>query len=184
MSLPGKRALVVALTLLAVLAVGAGCGEEEHKSEVPEGEPVELGEVAYNVQITRFLNASDPEDREYLQGQQVPPPNSEDSYLAVFIEVENKGDEDATLPTEADLHVVDTTEQKFAPLAPTNNFMLELGARVGAGEELPQPDTAAASGSTQGLIILFLVPADIGENRPLELDIGAGGEEGRIELDI
>jgi hypothetical protein len=183
MSLRRTRALAVALSL-AALMLAAGCGEEEHKSEVVEGEHLELGEVTYNVQITRFLNPSDPEDGQYLQGQQVPPPKPEDSYLAVFIEVENEGDEEATLPAEADLDVVDTTEQTYPPLAPTNIFMLDLGGKVGAGEGLPEPDTAAASGSTEGLIILFLVPAKIGANRPLELEIGAGGEEGKIELDI
>ena len=184
MSLRRKRTIVAALSLALAVAVGAGCGEEEHKSEVPEGEPLELGEVSYNVQITRFLNPSDPEDGEYLQGQQVPPPRAEDSYLGVFIEIENAGDEEATLPTEANLDVVDTTEQKYAPLAPTNTFMLDMGGKIGAGEELPRSDTAAAAGPTQGLIILFLVPAGIGANRPLELEIAAGGEEGKIELDI
>jgi len=183
MSLRRKRALAVALSLAALL-VAAGCGEEEHKSEVVEGEPIELGEVEYNVQITRFLNPSDPEDGEYLEGQQVPPPKPADSYLAVFIDVENKGDEEATLPAAADLHVVDTTGENYPPLTPTNVFMLDLGGKIGAGEELPEPDTAAASGATEGLIILFLVPAGIGANRPLELEIGAGGEEAKIELDI
>jgi hypothetical protein len=183
MSLRRKRALAVALSL-AALMVAAGCGESEHESEVVEGEPIELGEVSYNVQITRFLNPSDPEDGQYLQGQQIPPPKPEDSYLAVFIETENEGDTDATLPAEADLDVVDTTEATYPPLAPTNVFMLDLGGKIGSGEELPAPDTAAASGATEGLIILFLVPANIGANRPLELEIAAGGEEGKIELDI
>src|SRR5687768_296329 len=115
MSLPRKRAVAVALSL-AALMVAAGCGESEHESEVVEGEPVELGEVSYNVQITRFLNPSDPEDGQYLQGQQIPPPKPEDSYLAVFIEVDNEGDTDATLPAEADLDVVDTTEATYPPL--------------------------------------------------------------------
>jgi len=178
-----QRALAVVLSLAALLVV-AGCGEDENKTEVPEGEPLELGEVEYNVQLTRFLNPSDKEDGQYLQGQQVPPPRTEDSYLGVFIEVENDGDEEATLPAAANLAVVDTTDQSFAPLTPTNIFMLDLGAKIGAGDELPEPDTAAASGATQGLIILFLVPANIGANRPLELDIGAGGEEGKVVLDI
>jgi hypothetical protein len=183
MSLRRKRALAVVLSLAALMVV-AGCGEDEDKTEVVEGEPLELGEVEYNVQLTRFLNPNDKEDGQYLQGQQVPPPKPEDSYLAVFIESENKGDEEATLPAAADLDVVDTTDQSFAPLAPTNIFMLDLGAKIGAGDELPEPDTAAASGATQGLIILFLVPANIGANRPLELEIAAGGEEAKVELDI
>jgi hypothetical protein len=182
MSLRRKRALAIALSLAAALLVGAGCGEE-HKSEVVEGEHLELGDVAYNVQITRFLNPDDPEDREYLQGQKLPPPEGE-AFLAIFIEVENHGDEGATLPTPEELKVTDTTGTAYPPLPNDNIFALDLGGEIGAGEALPEGDTAAAAGPTQGSIILFSVPADIGTNRPLELDIAAGGEEGKIELDI
>ena len=92
MSLRRKRALAVVLSLAALVVV-AGCGEDEDKTEVPEGEPLELGEVEYNVQLTRFLNPSDREDGQYLQGQQVPPPSPEDSNLGDFIEEDNNGDE-------------------------------------------------------------------------------------------
>jgi hypothetical protein len=182
MSVRRKRALVVALSFAAVLLLGAGCGEE-HETEVVEGEPLELGDVEYNVQITRFLNPDDREDREYLEGQDVPPPEGQ-SYLAVFIEVNNDGDETATLPGEGDLKVVDTTGAEYEPLPDSNIFALELGSELGSGEELPEDDTAAAAGPTQGSIILFLVPASIGANRPLELEVTADGEEGKIELDI
>ena len=184
MSLRRQRSVLALLCLAAVVAVGAGCGEDENKSEVPEGEPIELGDVEYNVQLTRFLNPSDDEDSQYLQGQQVPLPKPEDVYLAVFIEIDNRGDEDATLPAQTELEVVDTTDQRYSPLSPTNEFMLDLGGTIGSHEELPQPDTAAAAGPTQGLIILFVVPSNIGANRPLELELTAGGEEGKIELDI
>jgi hypothetical protein len=182
MSVRRKRALVVTLSFAAVLLVGAGCGEE-HKTEVAEGEPLELGDVEYNVQITRFLNPDDREDREYLEGQDVPPPEGQ-SYLAVFIEIENHGDQTVTLPSEGDLKVVDTTDAEYEPLPDSNIFALELGSELGPGEALPADDTAAAAGPTQGSIVLFLVPAGIGANRPLELEITADGEEGKIELDI
>jgi hypothetical protein len=178
-----QRILAIALSLAAALLVAAGCGEEEHKSEVPEGEPLELGDVEYNVQITRFLNPDDREDREYLEGQKVPPPPGE-SYLAVFTEVENTGGETATLPTAEELKVRDTTGDEYTPLPDTNIFMLDLGGELGAGNELPEDDTAASAGPTQGSIILFTVPANIGGNRPLKLEFATGGEEGKIELDI
>ena len=182
MSLRRKRALAIALSLAAAALVGAGCGEE-HETEVVEGEPLELGEVEYNVQITRFLNPDDKEDSEYVEGQKVPPPPGQ-SFLAVFIEVSNDGDETAELPAASELKVTDTTGAPYSPLPVTNIFALEVGGELGAGEELPAEDTAADAGPTQGSIILFLVPADIGANRPLELDIAAEGHEGKIELDI
>jgi hypothetical protein len=174
--------LAIALSLAVVLVGAAGCGEEE-KKDVVEGEPLELSDLKLNVQITRFLNPSDREDGNYLAGQQVPPPAGQE-YLGVFIEIDNEGSEDARLPTAADLSVVDTTGQAYEALDSDSPFALDLGGNIDAHSEVPAPDTPAASGPTQGSIVLFLVPANVGENRPLELEISYQGEDGTIELDI
>jgi hypothetical protein len=182
---PGRGrtgALAIALSLAVVLVGAAGCGEEE-KKDVVEGEPLELSDLKLNVQITRFLNPSDREDGDYLAGQQVPPPAGQE-YLGVFIEIDNEGSEDARLPTAADLRVVDTTGQAYEALDSDSPFALDLGGNIDAHSEVPAPDTPAASGPTQGSIVLFLVPANVGENRPLELEISYQGEDGTIELDI
>lgn len=177
-----KGALVLALAALGLVAA-TGCGEEE-TTHVVEGEPLELGELAINVQLTRLLNPDDREDKEYLQGQQVPPPIGQD-YLAVFLEVKNESDEEQRLPAADELHVVDTTGATFTPLPSNTVFALDLGSTLGPDEDLPLKDTAAQSGPTQGLIVLFLVDDDVGENRPLELEFLEGDEvEGTIELDI
>jgi hypothetical protein len=172
----------VALSLAAILAGVAGCGEEESK-EVVEGEPLELGELRFNVQLTRFLNPTDREDGDYLEGQQVPPPEGQE-YLGVFIEIENEGDAAERLPTAADLSVTDISGQAFEAVESDSPFALELGGNIDPNSEVPAPDTPAASGPTQGSIVLFLVPDGIGENRPLELEIVHRGEDGTIELDI
>lgn len=182
---PGRGrtgALAIALSLAVVLVGAAGCGEEA-KKDVVEGEPLELGDLRINVQITRFLNHNDREDGDYLEGQQVPPPAGQD-YLGVFIEIDNEGSEDARLPTAADLSVVDTTGQAYEALESDSPFALELGGNIDAHSEVPAPDTPAANGPTQGSIVLFMVSSNIGENRPLELEISSGGEDGTIELDI
>jgi hypothetical protein len=182
---PGRGrtgALAIALSLAVVLVGAAGCGEEA-KKDVVEGEPLELGDLRINVQITRFLNHNDREDGDYLEGQQVPPPAGQD-YLGVFIEIDNEGSEDARLPTAADLSVVDTTGQAYEALESDSPFALELGGTIDGHSAVPAPDTPAANGPTQGSIVLFMVPSNIGENRPLELEISSGGEDGTIELDI
>jgi hypothetical protein len=182
---PGRGrtgALAVALSLAVALVGAVGCGEEETK-HVVEGEPLELDELKVNVQITRFLNPSDPEDTDYLTGQQLPPPAGQD-YLGVFIEIDNEGDEAARLPTAADLSVVDTTGQAYEALESESPFALDFGGEIDAHSEVPAPDTPAASGPTQGSIVLFLVPSTIGESRPLELEVSYRGEDGTIELDI
>jgi hypothetical protein len=182
MSRGRKRALATAAAILVLCVGAAGCGEEE-ETEVVEGEPVVLGDLHFNVQLTRFLNPSDREDGEYLEGQEVPPPPGQ-AYLAVFMEVENEGDEAAELPTRSEMDVVDTTHAVYKPLASDSVFALPLGRTVPAGAEIPLPDTAAASGPIQGSMVLFLVDLSVSENRPLELEIKGDGEEGRVELDI
>lgn len=178
-----KGALVLALTAALGLVAATGCGEEE-TSEVVEGEPLELGELAINVQLTRFLNPDDLEDREYLQGQRVPPPQGKD-YLAVFMEIENESDETQRIPSADEIHVVDTTGASYEPLPSDTVFTLDLGGTLGPHEELPLEDTAAQSGPTQGSIVLFLVDTSAEQNRPLELEFLDGDRvEGKIELDI
>jgi hypothetical protein len=176
-----SRACILALAAAAAIAIGA-CGEEEAESTVVEGEPLELGELRFNVQLTRFLNPDDTEDAEYLRELPAPPPGED--YLAVFMDVENEGDEDAELPAAADVSVEDTTGSSAEPVETESLFALQLGETIPAGGELPEADTAASSGPVQGAFLLFLVPEAVTENRPLELQIGSHGEEGVIELDL
>jgi hypothetical protein len=176
--------LRAALALAAVLATGglasSGCGEDEEELDVAEGEPVELGDVSYNVQITRLLNPNDREDSAYLEGE--PEPNPGQAYLGVFMTVENEGDEPAQVPARFD--VLDTRDNTYESVETDNPFALVLGSEVGPGEELPAPDTPAASGPIKGAMVLFLLPEGVGENRPLELEIPAPEATGRVELDI
>jgi hypothetical protein len=178
----GAERAVLAVAATAALALGiAACGEE-HESTVVEGEPLELGELSFNVQLTRFLNPDDTEDAEYLQGLAQPPPGED--LLAVFMDVENEGDEATTLPDESEVEVEDTTGTTAEPVDTESLFALHLGETIPAGAELPEADSAAASGPVQGSFLLFLVPEGITENRPLELKIRSHGEEGAIELDL
>ena len=68
MRIGGKQALALALAcVLSALGVAA-CGNDEDDVTVKEGEAVKLGDLLYNVQITRFLNPNDSEDASYLEG--------------------------------------------------------------------------------------------------------------------
>jgi hypothetical protein len=178
-----RRELRRALALTAAAATAAlpatGCGEEEELNVV-EGEPVELGELRYNVQITRFLNPRDPEDIAYLEGE--PDPAEDESYLGVFMTVENEGEEAVEVPSA--FEVLDTRGEAFESLDSESPYALELGARLGPDEELPAPDTPAASGPIKGAMLLFLVDEGVTENRPLELEIRSQAGDGTVELDI
>jgi hypothetical protein len=175
--------LIGSLAVAAVVGIAslaaAGCGEEE-ELDVIEGEPVELGEVRYNVQITRFLNPDDPEDAAYLEGE--PDPPSGKAYLAVFMTVENEGDESVKIPEH--FEVLDTRDGVYEPVESESPFALAPGTTLGPGAELPAPDTPASSGPIKGAMVLFLVDEFVTENRPLELEIPTAAGDGRVELDI
>jgi hypothetical protein len=176
----GRSRLGLAAVLLVAITLFAACGEEE-ELDVVEGEPVELGELLYNVQITRFLNPNDPEDAAYLRGQ--PGARPDQDYLAVFMTVENEGDSTAELPDE--MTIRDTRDNTYEPVDSTAEYALELGAPVGAGDEVPAPDTPAASGPIAGAMVLFLVDRAVTENRPIELEIPSQTDtEALVELDI
>jgi hypothetical protein len=175
------RRLLSFVAVSATLALGAGCGEEE-SLEVEEGEPVELGELSYNVQLTRFLNPAVSEDEAYLHGQPEAPAGQ--SYLAVFMLIENEGDEPGPVDP-GEMRIVDTRDSSFEPVESTSEYALQPGATVPADGELPEPGSIAASGPIQGSMVLFLVREEITENRPVELEIpGPTGETGLVELDI
>ena len=172
-----------ALQLCALLAAGAllaACGEEQ-EHEVIEGEPVEVGELSYNVQITRFLNNEDAEDQAYLSDQPAAPAGQ--AYLGVFMQIENLGDSDERVPT--DLELVDSRGNAYEPVPSDSPFALQPGTSIPPGGELPAPDTAAASGPIKGALLLFLVDEGISETRPVDLEIPATSGEGAVvELDI
>jgi hypothetical protein len=174
-------ALVLAGALLAALLL-AGCETNpESDLSVEEGQPVKLGDLLYNVQISRPLNPADPEDEAYLVDQ--PPPPDDELYLGVFIVIENEGDSPQTVPE--DFVVTDTEGDEFEPIPSRSLFALELGGTVPGQRELPNPESTAANGPIQGAMILFLIPEVATEARPLTLDIPSpDGEVGEVELDL
>jgi|SRR5215218_1725147 len=174
-----------ALVLVVAVAVGlplAGCDTSpEDTLSAEEGQAMKLGDLLYNVQISRFLNPDDDEDRAYLAGQ--PPPPKNRFYLGVFMQVENQGEVAHEVPT--DFTVADTAGTEFDPVPSHSLFALELGGKVAANDQLPEPETTAASGPIQGAMVLFLIDRAAIQERPLTLDIpSSGGGVGEVELDI
>jgi hypothetical protein len=178
---PGRTGALAVALALAIFGA-AGCGNEFSK-DVDEGIPLKLGDLEFNVQLTRFLNPADPEDAAYLSGQQLPPPAGK-SYLAVFMTIKNTGDAAVRLPGAPQMSIVDTTGVSYQASPSSTDFAVPLGTPVPGGAEIPAPGTAGASGPTQGAIVLFLVDEGITENRPLDLEIQHQGETGTVELDI
>src|SRR5262249_47220645 len=159
-----RRVALVGLALVAMLfatlaASGCGVGDEH---DVSEGEALDLGDLTYNVQITRFLNPGDPEDKAYLEG--VPPAPAGKRYLAVFMTIDNNGDSAATVPTW--FKVSDTQHNTYQAANVSNAYGLKLGGHVPPDSGLPAADTPAADGPIGGAIGLFADRHGIPENRP------------------
>src|SRR5215208_3392765 len=111
----------------------SGCNTDpENASEVIEGQGIKLGDLLYNVQITRILNPNDPEDKAYLTGQQQL--SGDEYYLGVFMRVDNEGS--ASAQVASDFKVIDTVGTTFEPLPSDSLFALKLGDTIHGGDEL------------------------------------------------
>jgi hypothetical protein len=178
--------------LLAVLAVTAAatglaaCGEEEPSLRAEnEGGYVEVGELVYQVQLSRPLNPGLRSDAELLSGltpeqQRLPP---ERQWFGVFVRVANETDEPRQSSSE--FTIEDTTGATFEPI-PVDNLIAYRPELLPPGNLIPNRQTVASFGQTQGAMLLFQVPVQTLENRPLELLVQApeGGAVAAVDLDV
>ena len=174
-------AAAVALTAISSVAA-SGCSSTIERISVPEGTPLNLGNLEYNVQISRLLNPSDPEDQSYLQG--APPLPLNDYYFGVFLQIHNHGSSTESLPTR--FAVTDTEHNVYTPVPVHNQFALPLGGTVPAHGQIPDTESMAGTGPIGGLMLLFLIRNSATENRPLTLKVPAAGNRHpcRVELDL
>lgn len=183
-----RRSLL--LLLVAVLATAlSACG---NKQDVithgdTEGTYLDVGPMKYQVQISRLLNPTDREDREYLMGLPAGERlNPGEQWFAVFIRVENGSDKPQIA---ADQYAIRDTQGKiFRPIqmGPANVFAYR-GGRVGPHQLIPVTGTAAAQGTIQGSLLLFKIPVKNFENRPLALEIqnsAVPGVRADVDLDV
>jgi hypothetical protein len=172
--------LLAAAVLVAVLFAG-GCGASTDSKNVSEGEPVQLGDLSYNVIFSRYLNPNDPEDVAYLTGQ--PQAGKNDLYLGIFLQVQNKSkDSRAQLPPKLTIH---DTEGNVYPSVPSKSlFALNLGGSIGPDTQEPLPDSTAQSGPIAGSLVIFKIPTTATESRPLTMSIPGQDGPAQVELDL
>ena len=180
-----SRLLTFAVLVAALVFAGCGDKHEYNLAAETEGEYVDVGNLVYQVQMSRFLNPGDREDREYLEGLPAgtPPPTADETWFGVWMRVKNYTNE--TLQMADDFTVVDTQDDRFEPIPLDGPFAYKAGM-LGPDQVYPLPDTAAASGPIQGSLILFKVKVAALYNRPVELRVTSsqGGPTGQITLDI
>jgi hypothetical protein len=177
-----RRLLIVpllAFALIGAAGLAAGCGEET-ETVTQEGEPLEVGEVSYNIQITRELNRFSPEDVAYLRGAPRLDPDQE--YLGVFMQLTNQGDQVAVVPDP--IRIVDTRGTIYNQVPIENDFTLDHGTPILPGDTLPGAETIAKNGPVEGSLVLFVIDEEANENRPLILRIPGPDEVGEIALDL
>jgi len=181
------RSRLLVTVAAAALLVLAGCGDKTDYIRIAttEGTSVDVGDLVYQVQISRYLNPSDIEDREYLVGVPTNEPvlTGDQTWFGVFIRVKNYTDESQQPTTQ--MVIKDTEGNEFFPIKlPTSNVFAYNPSRLPAHQVLPNPDTAAASGPIQGSLILFKLKTDSLQNRPLELRIKRGGSPVTAVVDL
>jgi hypothetical protein len=183
-----RRLLPIAL-LAVVSLLAAGCGNKSsNETEAQtEGLYMTVGPLLYQVQISRYLNPADPEDRAYLVGLPAgirlqPPPGR--TWFGVFMRVQNVRNR-TYVPTN-EYSIVDTQGDRFRP-TPLNagiNPFVYVPTPLGPGGINPGPETPAASGPIQGSLILFQLTTNSLQNRPLALEIGPPGQVATVDLDL
>jgi hypothetical protein len=181
---------LVATTAVAVAAATslAACGSEEPTKGETEGIYVNTGDLKYQVQITRQLNASDYEDRDYLTGLPAADKtlSTGQEWFAVFIRVFNMTDD--AHPSASQFVIRDTTGKEYRPVAVDTNINRTAYKPlvVKGGDQIPVPGSLARENLTQGGLILFKVENASYASRPLELEIlpPEGGKQATVDLDV
>jgi hypothetical protein len=175
------RLLACLLALAAPLGLAA-CGDEEPGVDEParEGLALELGGVDYNVFITRQLNPRVPPDEAYVTEEAAPG----ETLYGVFIQVCNNSEEPRQ--TVSEFTVRDNQENTFEPEElPEENQFAYQPRTLDPEECIPRAGSVAQLGPSAGSLLLFRLPLENTENRPLELELeGEDGELLTFELDI
>lgn len=190
MNLPRTRQLALAaVAATAALASLTGCADKSKPTKVAETEGiyVEVGDLSYQVQISRQLNPRSVEDREYLAGVPAAEVTTtpQETLFAVFVRVKNEGDETAVPVSRFEIE--DTLGNRFQPLTlgASNQWAYRAAPLAGKAVE-PSTDSGSGQGPIQGSLILFKLPLESFQNRPLILHLtqAVPHDEAEIHLDV
>src|SRR3954463_4245201 len=182
-------------TPLALAAVGAAlalgaCGNKTasiHGGET-EGIYLDVGPLKYQVEISRQLNPSIPEDRTFLSDVAQGDRNLGDDELwfAVFVRIENETDQ--AQPPASAYTITDTEGREYRPvsLGRLNPFRY-TNDPVPPHGVAPHPDSVAGEDTPiAGRELLFRLKRETLDNRPLKLTIqsASGTDKATDVLDV
>jgi hypothetical protein len=178
--------LVLAFAALGLSACGTDPPETVTHGE-SEAEYVTLGDVQYQVQISRQLNPRNVGDRAYLVG--IPPAQRglrpDDVWFGVWVRAFNRSGQAS--PTADSFKIVDTRGRDYEPieLENVNVFAYRPGVIPNEGQ-YPREGSAPSESSSTGALLLFKLPVDALSFRPLELEFSGeqAASPSSIVLDV
>ena len=183
-----RRPLIALVAAAALLA--AGCGDKI--SNVTQGEDegtfVDVGPLAYQVQISRFLNPYDTEDRAYLSG--LPAGTQTDQkgqeWFGVFVRIKNYSKQTQTPAPPSGYTITDTAGDHYHPVALNRqlNWYAYKATKILPAAWFPSPETTAGINPINGELLVFRFPVSTFQNGPLDLRIDQGGHSATISLDL
>jgi hypothetical protein len=180
------RRLPLALVLATAL-VASGCG---NKTDIvthaeTEGIYLDLGGMKYQIQMSRYMNISDVEDRGYLLGLPAgTQPAANEVWFGIWMRVQNESDKPLQAATDYEISDTQGNVYRPVPLDPKANPFAYEGGTVGPRSLLPLPDSASGNGPIQGSLVLFKLKTDSLQNRPLVLKISSGPQGKAVTVDI
>lgn len=183
-----RRLLVISAALLCALAA-SGCGNKQETVTLGETEGIylDIDDLKYQVQISRYMNPDDVEDKAYLKGLTGGSIDTgeDETWFGVFIRVQNPTDE--TIAPANDFVIEDTQKNIYRPVpidTEINPFAYKPEPIPPKGL-IPEPDSAASETTIQGSMLLFKVKTESLQNRPLEFRFKRGsGTTGIVDLDV
>ena len=187
-----RRTITGLACTLALFAAGCGNKEAVTTEADTEGIWIDVGALDYHIQGSRQLNPFQVPDDRYVAGvpEDFGEPDADETWFAVFLRIENKTD--APAPTADDFVIEDTKGVEYEPveLDTSVNPFAYSPTELGPGQAMPHPDSTQEFDSTAGSMLLFKLPLDGYQNRPLELIVHApdgsseGPEEAKLALDV
>ena len=184
-----RRLLVISAALLCALSA-AGCGNKQETVTLGETEGIyiDVGELKYQVQLSRIINPNDEEDRTYLEGLPAGtvPPKPDEAWFGVWMRVQNTTNSKRLAAAE-DFEIVDTQEHTFTPIELEANPFAYEAQELPPNSVVPSPNSPAGEGVIQGSLILFKLTTEAIANRPLEFKIQSPAlpdDVGIVDLDV
>jgi hypothetical protein len=175
-----SRKSLLAVPLLAAALVLGACGDSHtrvstgtYAGESGANAPyLDVGPLVYEVQLSRELNPYDTEDASYLRGltpaQRLLKPGEE--WFGVFVQVYNNSE--APHLAAPSMTISDTQGNVYTPIVPDpSNEFAYRGGFVRAGGRVPELNTVAANGPTQGALLLYKIKVASLDDRPITLRI-------------